>query len=320
MIPFYVFLFCLFATYGTYLVITRKRVEHRAQMHQRMKDLLISSVDLNDPRIQLERANLLSEIPMVHQLLIEMPWAVRLKQLIDQADLQLTVMRLFLFSALAATMAALAVSSIFSDLLLIALASTIAASLPFLHILWKRKKRLDKFLADLPEALELMSRSLLAGHAFSEAIQMISEEMPDPIAMEFRRTYDEHNLGLSMRLALENLARRIPVLDLRICLTAIQIQRETGGNLSEILEKVAMTIRERFRILEDLKTLTMQSRLSAWLLCAIPNFLAVVLTLINREYMSVFWHDPRGQKLAAVALVMQVAGIYWVQKIIRIRI
>lgn len=98
------------------------------------------------------------------------------------------------------------------------------------------------------------------------------------------------------------------------------VQRETGGNLSEILERVAMTIRERFRILEDLKTLTMQSRISAWLLCGIPNLLAVIMTVINPEYMSVFWDDPRGHKLAAVALLLQMAGIYWVRKIVQIKI
>ncbi len=320
MIPFFVFLFCLFATYGTYLVITRKKAEHRAQMQQRMRDLLINSPGMIDPQIQLERANLMSEIPQMHLLLVDMPWAVKLKQIIDQADLQLTVMRLFLFSAFAATMAALAVSSIVASLLLVGLISTIAASLPFFHILWKRKKRLEKFQADLPDALELMSRALTAGHAFSESMQMISQEMPDPIAMEFRRTYEEHNLGLSSKVALENLSRRIPSLDLRICLTAIMVQRETGGNLSEILERVAMTIRERFRILEDLKTLTMQSRISAWLLCGIPNLLAVIMTVINPEYMSVFWDDPRGHKLAAVALLLQIAGIYWVRKIVQIKI
>jgi tight adherence protein B len=165
-----------------------------------------------------------------------------------------------------------------------------------------------------------MSRALSAGHAFAEALHMVSTEMPDPIATEFRKTYEEQNLGLSLKLALENLTERVPLIDLRLCVTAIMIQRETGGNLAEILEKVAYTIRERFRILEDLKTLTTSSRLSAWILCGIPIFVALAVTVINPEYMSVLWYDPRGHNLIAAASVMQICGMLIVRKILKIKI
>ena len=156
---------------------------------------------------------------------------------------------------------------------------------------WKRKKRFDAFLEHLPDALDLMSRRLSAGHAFSEAMQMVSAEMPEPIAGEFRKTYEEQNLGLSLKLALENLTQRMPLLDLRMCVTAVLIQRETGGNLAEILEKVAHTIRERFRIMGDLKTLTTSSRMSAWLLCGLPIFVTFAITFMNPDYMSILWKD-----------------------------
>ena len=175
--------------------------------------------------------------------------------------------------------------------------------MPFLHVWWKRKKRFNAFLEQLPDALDLISRALSAGHAFSEALHMVSIEMPEPIATEFRKAYEEQNLGLSVKLALENLTQRMPLLDLKMCVTAILIQRETGGNLAEILEKVAYTIRERFRILGDLKTLTTSSRMSAWLLCALPIFVALAVTIMNPEYMSVLWKDPRGHYLIAAALV-----------------
>jgi tight adherence protein B len=149
---------------------------------------------------------------------------------------------------------------------------------------------------------------------------MVSTEMPDPIATEFRKTYEEQNLGLSLKLALENLTQRIPLLDLRMCVTAVLIQKETGGNLSEILEKVAYTIRERFRIMGDLKTLTTSSRMSAWLLCALPIFVAVAVTVMNPEYMSVLWKDPRGHYLIAAAMFMQITGMLIVRKILKIRI
>jgi tight adherence protein B len=172
----------------------------------------------------------------------------------------------------------------------------------------------------LPDALDLMSRSLLAGHAFAESMHMVSTEMPDPIATEFRKTYEEQNLGLSLKLALENLTQRIPLLDLRMCITAVLIQRETGGNLAEILEKVAYTIRERFRIMGDLKTLTTSSRLSAWILCGLPIFVALGVSILNPDYMSVLWRDPRGHYLIAAAMILQVTGMLIVRKILDIKI
>jgi len=192
--------------------------------------------------------------------------------------------------------------------------------LPFVHVWWKRKKRFDAFLEELPDALDLVSRALSAGHAFSEALNMVSTEMPDPIATEFRKTYEEQNLGLSIKLALENLTQRMPLLDLRMCVTAVLIQRETGGNLSEILEKVSHTIRERFRIMGDLKTLTTSSRMSAWLLCGLPIFVALAVTVMNPDYMSVLWKDPRGHYLIAAAMFLQISGMLIVRKILNIKI
>jgi tight adherence protein B len=203
---------------------------------------------------------------------------------------------------------------------MMALAGLVTASLPFVHVWWRRRKRFNDFLEHLPDALDLISRALSAGHAFSEALHMVSTEMPDPIAMEFRKAYEEQNLGLSLKLALENLAQRMPLLDLRMCITAVLIQRETGGNLAEILEKVAYTIRERFRIMGDLKTLTTSSRMSAWLLCALPIFVAIAVTVMNPDYMSVLWKDQRGHYLIAAALFMQITGMLIVRKILNIRI
>jgi tight adherence protein B len=246
--------------------------------------------------------------------------ALHLKRMLDQADLHITPSRLAMFSVMAGMLAAFSVSVVSVSLLLIITGGVVAAALPFLHVWWKRKKRLDHFLELLPDALELMSRALSAGHAFSEALHMVSEEMPEPIASEFRKAYEEQNLGLSLKLALANLMDRIPLLDLRMCVTAVLIQRETGGNLAEILEKVAYTIRERFRIMGDLKTLTTSSRLSAWLLCGLPIFVAFAVTVMNPDYMTVLWKDPRGHYLIASALIMQISGMLIVRKILNIKI
>jgi tight adherence protein B len=262
----------------------------------------------------------MSEIPSVNRFLLRIQTALQLKRMLDQADLHITPSRLGMFSVMAAILAGLAVSMISSAILLVILGALIAASLPFVHVFWRRKKRFNDFLEHLPDTLELMSRALSAGHAFAEALHMVSTEMPDPIATEFRKTYEEQNLGLSLKLAMENLTQRIPLLDLRMCVTAVLIQRETGGNLAEILEKVAYTIRERFRIMGDLKTLTTSSRISAWLLCGLPIFVAVAVTVMNPDYMSVLWKDPRGHYLIGTAIGLQITGMFIVRKILDIKI
>lgn len=320
LIPFIVFLTCLFITYALYLLSSRKSDARKARLDERLAEAIRSSANTSDIDVQLARQELLSEIPWINRTLLKVEIISRIKRMIDQSDSQITVMKLVLFSLTAGVMAFLAVSMISVSYLLMAVFGLIATALPFAHIAMKRKKRMNRFLQLLPDALDLMSRGLSAGHAFTEALQMVSTEMPEPVATEFRKTYDEQNLGLSLKLALENLAQRMPLLDLRMCITAILIQRETGGNLAELLEKVAHTIRERFRIMEDLKTLTLSSRWSAWLLCALPIFLAIYVSLMNPDYMQVLWRDPRGHKLIAVASIMQILGMLMVKKIMTIKI
>jgi tight adherence protein B len=320
LIPFLVFLFCLFLVLGLYLLATRGTEAKRERLRQRLGEVLLHSAHTEDVEVLLAREELMSEIPWMNRVLVRVQAAMQLKRVLDQADLQITVTRLLMFSMMAGILAGLAVSMLTVSLLLIVVIGLMAASIPFIHVFWMRKRRFDKFLEHLPDALELMSRALTAGHAFSEALHMVSTEMPEPIATEFRKTYEEQNLGLSLKLALENLTTRIPLLDLRLCVTAILIQRETGGNLAEILEKVAVTIRERFRILGDLKTLTTSSRMSAWLLCGMPIFVAVAITIMNEEYMSVLWKDQRGHKLIAAAMLLQITGMLIVRKILNIKI
>ncbi len=144
--------------------------------------------------------------------------------------------------------------------------------------------------------------------------------MPDPIAAEFRMTFEEQKLGLSIKLALDRLAERVPLLDLRLCITAMHIQRETGGNLAEILEKVAQTIRERYRIMEDFRTMTTSSRLSGWILCGLPFALVFVLTVFNPDYMSVLVKDTRGHYVIAFAMVWQLFGMLLIKKFLSIKV
>ena len=319
-IPFLVFVFALFLVLGAYLLATHGTDRKRQRLQKRLSEALLHSAHTEDVSVVLARNELMSEIPWVNRTLISMQSALQLKKLLDQADLHITPSRLLMFSFLAGLLGALAASVLTVFIPLMILAGIVCASLPFLHVWWKRRQRLNAFLEHLPDALDLMSRAMSAGHAFAESLHMVSMEMPEPIATEFRKAYEEQNLGLSVKLALENLTQRIPLLDLKMCVTAVLIQRETGGNLAEILEKVAYTIRERFRILGDLKTLTTSSRLSAWLLCGLPIFVALAVTVMNPEYMSVLWTDPRGHYLIAAALFLQVTGMLIIRKILNIKI
>jgi tight adherence protein B len=320
LISFFVFVFALFLVLGAYLLATHGTDAKRARLRKRLSEALMHSAHSEDMEIVLARNELMSEIPWLNRSLVRIQAALQLKRMLDQADLHLTPSRLIMFSAMAGMLAALAASVISVSILLMLAAGVLAAAIPFVHVWWKRKKRFEAFLEHLPDALDLMSRGLSAGHAFSEALHMVSAEMPEPIATEFRKTYEEQNLGLSLKLALENLTQRIPLLDLRMCVTAVLIQRETGGNLAEILEKVAYTIRERFRIMGDLKTLTTSSRMSAWLLCGLPIFVSIAITVMNPEYMAVLWKDSRGHYLIATALFLQATGMLIVRKILRIKI
>ena len=320
MIPFLVFIACMFAVYGVYLLATRESEAKRKRLQERLAEALLYTRHSEDAEVQLARAELMSEIPALSRLLGRVPVATRLRKFLDQADIHITVSRLLMLSLMAGLLAGLAASMLTISILAMGAAGLVAAAVPFMHVAYRRRKRLHAFLELLPDALELMSRALQAGHAFAETLHMIATEMPEPVATEFRKTYEEQNLGLSTKLALENLAERVPLLDLRLCVTAIMIQRETGGNLAEILEKVGYTIRERFPILEDLKTLTTSSRMSAWILCGLPVFVALAVTVMNPDYMSVLWSDPRGHNLLAAAVVMQIVGMLVIRKILRIKI
>src|SRR5215470_7211979 len=319
-ISFLVFVFALFLVLGSYLLATHGTDQKRAKLQKRLSDALLHSANTEDVDVVLARNELMSEIPWVNRTLVNLQAALHLKRMLDQADLHITPSRLLMFAFMSGMLGALAASVLTVFIPIMILAGLMTASIPLIHVWWKRKKRFDAFLEQLPDALDLISRALSAGHAFNESLHMVSMEMPEPLATEFRKTYEEQNLGLSVKLALENLTQRMPLLDLKMCVTAILIQRETGGNLAEILEKVAYTIRERFRILGDLKTLTTSSRMSAWLLCALPISVALAVTFLNPEYMSVLWKDPRGHYLIAIALFMQISGMLIVRRILKIKI
>jgi tight adherence protein B len=314
-----IFLFFLFATYALFLVASRRQQADQERLEQRVREALQETLDSPEGAIKLVREDSIGGNATIHRILSSLNLMNRLDVMIKQADVQITVYKLLLFCVLAGIMAALAAATLFNIVVVVVFAGA-AAVIPILHIARTRQKRLRAFNAQLPDTLDLMSRSLAVGHAFSESLHQVAMEMPDPVAAEFRVTFEEQKLGLSTKLALDRLGERVPLLDLRLCITAMHIQRETGGNLAEILEKVSMTIRERFKIMEDFRTMTTSSRLSGWILCALPFALVFFLTLLNPEYMSVLVHDTRGHYVMAFAFVWQVLGMLLIKKIMTIRV
>ena len=191
---------------------------------------------------------------------------------------------------------------------------------PLLWLVMKKRSRLKKFGSQLPEALELISRALRAGNSLASGINLVAEEMPEPICIEFERCYESQNLGLPLEEALEDMSDRVPNLDLRFFVTAVILQRQTGGDLAEILDKIGSLIRERFRIWGQIQSLTGEGRLSGIVLLAMPPALFLVMYYMNPEYCKVLFTDPLGLKMLAGAIVMQILGALVIKKIIAIKV
>ena len=200
------------------------------------------------------------------------------------------------------------------------LGAIIGFALPFMFLNMKRGKRVHAFEEGFPEALDFIARALKAGHAFVTGLKMVADEMPEPIGPEFRKTFDEQNFGLPLKDALENLTMRVPGLDVRFFATAVLIQRETGGNLSEILENLAHVVRERFKILRQVRVFTAHGRMTAYVLLALPAVLCIALMFINPDHMNLLFRERMGQMLLMVSVVMQAIGYVWIRQVIKIEV
>jgi tight adherence protein B len=172
----------------------------------------------------------------------------------------------------------------------------------------------------LPDTLDLITRALRAGHAFPSALKMSGEEMAEPVAGEFRTVHDEINFGVSLQQALAHLSERVPITDLRYFVVAVLVQRESGGNLTEILGNLSQLIRERLKLLAKVRVLSSDAKLSAWILGVMPFFLGGAMTLMNPEFMRPLWHDPIGISIIKYMLIVMLVGVFIMRKIVRIRV
>jgi tight adherence protein B len=192
--------------------------------------------------------------------------------------------------------------------------------MPWIWLFYKRKQRLDKFAAQLSDAMELVARALRAGHSLSAGMHVVAEEMPLPVSKEFGRVYEEQNLGIALEESLNNMCQRVPNLDLKFFVTSVAIQRQTGGDLAEILDRIGYIIRERYKILGQVKALTAEGRLSGVVLIALPIGLFLLMLHMKPDYINLLWTDPLGIKMSIGAVVLMIIGSISIKKIVDIKV
>jgi tight adherence protein B len=248
------------------------------------------------------------------------PEFLTMTRLFEQADCNIKPSTLFGVGLALAVFGASISWVMIRSLMFAPLIGMVMFAIPFVWLLNKRRLRLKKFAEQLPDALELVARALRAGHSLGAGMHVVAEEMPSPIAEEFGRVYEEQNLGIALEESMKTMCVRVPNLDLRFFVTSVAIQRQTGGDLAEILDKIGYVIRERYRILGQVKALTAEGRLSGVVLIALPFVLFLVMLHLKYDYISMLWTHPTGKLMAGIGLLLQVLGALVIKKIVDIKV
>jgi tight adherence protein B len=259
-------------------------------------------------------------LPVVDRLIAASARGSALSRWIEQSGSRVSLSAVALMSLGAGVPVGLAAGMLVRHPWATAAGGVLGMAVPLLVLRQRRAKRFRRFEEQFPEALDLMSRALRAGHAFATGLKMVADELDEPVGPEFRKTFDEQNFGLPIKDALANLTVRMPLIDVRFFATAVMIQRDTGGNLSEILENLAHVVRERFKILRQVRVYTAHGRLTGYVLLALPATLAVALSFINPEHMNLLFRERMGQMLLGGALVMQLVGYLWIKRVVKIEV
>jgi len=270
--------------------------------------------------LKLVRDEMLSDVPVLHRILLRWSWSSKLQDFLAQAGMRTKPAKILLLSAVLGLGCYLLAEFFFRKPHLSLPLGLAVSAIPFLVVVMKRRRRLHKFEERFPEALDLLGRAVRAGHAFTTGLEMIAKECAEPLAGEFRTAFEEQNFGLPLRDALLNLSERVPVIDVRFFVTALLIQKETGGNLAEILDGLSRVIRDRFRIYREIQVRTAQGRLTAGILIALPIFMAITISIINPNYMKVLFEAPKGPVTLAIAGGLQAIGSMILWKIIHFEV
>ncbi len=309
-----VFLLTLFMIYGGYFFVKKIYKPEQRKLHQRLK-FHGSRIDA----IAIEKKRTLSEIPWLNEMLLKAAFIPRIERMHVQAATSRPLGVYVVLSALLFFSGLFLAVVMRKSPIIAALPSALLATAPFYYLAHKRNKRFEKFERQLPEALELVSRAIKAGHAFTAGMRMVADEMGDPVGVEFGKTVNEINFGMAVPEALTNLTQRIECEDLRFFAVAVIVQRETGGNLSEILENLSRLIRERFKFQGRVRILSAEGRMSAKALIAMPFIFVGIISVFNPDYIRVLFTDSIGHILIMIALAMMAIGAFVIKKLVAIK-
>ncbi len=306
---------------GAYYAFTRLPqylIERRIQ--QRMADVARHIEPEQTDAYNIIKEQAAGVLPGLDKMATDTSYGLSIARLLDQAGSKKGVSTVLITSLVFGISLAFAVTALLQKPWGLVPAFAAGAAAPFLVLMRKRTVRFRKFEENFPEALDLLSRAIKAGHAFQTAMGMVADEASDPIGPEFKKTFDEQNFGLPLKDALNNLAVRMPLLDVRFFATAVLIQRETGGNLSEILDNLSYVVRERFKILRQVRVYTAHGRMTGYVLLGLPAALAVALMFINPEHMNLLFTERMGRLMLMGTVVMQTIGYVWIRKIVTIEV
>ncbi|MGX6567860.1 type II secretion system F family protein [Cupriavidus necator] len=271
-------------------------------------------------QLSILKKRLLSGSPRMQRWLMSVPRIGALDRWLEQSGSSWSVGQLLGYCAMVGLCTVALIPLVPVPVPLMLGGAALAALLPVLHVVRLRGKRLKQMEAQLPDAVDMISRALRAGHSFSGALGMVGQEMKAPIGPEFRTTFEEINYGVALDEAMTNLAIRVPVGDLRYFVIAVLIQRESGGNLAEILDTIGTMVRERLKLYDKIRVLSAEGKMSAWVLGLLPFCTAGMVMVVNPGFMEVLWKDPIGLKMVGGALMSMAFGVLWMRKIIRIHV
>jgi tight adherence protein B len=315
-----IFVFILIlAISGAVLFATRGDSESEA-VQRRLQDVSVGAVGVQQVNKSMLRDSTVSDLPALNKLLLSWSGLARLNAYIAQAGLKIKPGVLALLSAISGVALYFICYMEEWGIITAVLFGLLGFALPAMFVAFRRGQRMRKFEKNFPEAIDLLSRAIRAGHAVTAGLEMMSKETPQPVAGEFRMVFEENNFGLPLRDALHNLTERVPLVDVRFFVTGLVVQKETGGNLVELLENLASVIRERFKIRGEVRTKTAQGRFTAAILIALPPTFLLITRAINPEYTSVLFTDPLGRTLLGVGAFLQIIGSLIIWKIVNIEV
>ena len=295
-------------------------------LRERLANVQEAATESPNQELALLRDEMLSRIPALDNLLRRSSRISNLQPFLEQADLKIRAGNILLLCVVSGVVLGgvgllLASSLTPNQQLLFATVGLVLGGLtPYSYASYRRTKRFQKFEELFPEAIDTLARAVRAGHAFTTALELIANELSEPVASEFRKLFEEQKFGLPVRDALMNLTGRVPLVDVKFFVTAVMLQRETGGNLAEILDNLSYVIRERFKIMRQVRVYTAQGRLTMMLLMGLPPVIVITMLLTSPAFIRPLFADPIGHVLVVAGIVLQTLGYFVIRKIIQIQV